>query len=346
MSTKETKSAFKIFGEEFKRDQLPFHEIDMKISNGVHLTGSPLLILICSSLIASIGLNINSTPMVLGAKLISPIMIMLIGAGYGIATYKFALSRRAIKYFIIQFSIILITSTLYFLISPIKIPTTELISKTNVSIFDILVAFFGGIAAVIASTRFEKYNVLPGVALATSLVPPACTIGYGMANLNSKFIFGGLYVFGINIVFITFATFIFFKIIARDQIDEIEKKSAKHTQKFYIILTILFCIPVFISTSIYIKTEYANSIDNSNMYEYVKNEFNFEGSTVLESKIDTDNKTITVLMIGDMITKSDEKQLNDTLADYHLSNYNLNIVQGSDNVLIDFFHDKTQYLYQ
>ncbi len=337
---------FQTFKKEFKKDQLPYHEIDLKISNGVHLSGSPLLILICSSLIASIGLNINSTPMVLGAKLISPIMVMLIGAGYGIATYKFDLSKKAIKYFILQFTIILVTSTLYFLISPIKMPTTELIAKTNVSIFDVLVAFFAGIAAVIASTRYEKYNVLPGVALATSLVPPACTIGYGIANLNTEFIFGGLYVFGINIVFITFATFVFFKLILKDQISEVSKDNSKHKQKFYIILTLLFCVPVLISTSIYIKTEYANSMDKSNMYSYVKDEFNFSGSTVLESKIDTEKKVITVLIIGDKISDNKKNELNDKLQDYNLEDYTLNIIQGTENVIIDFFNDRKNELYK
>lgn len=328
---------------DLKKDQLPYSEIHTRIVNGVHLTSSPLLILICSSIIASIGLNINSAGAVLGAKLISPLMIMIIGMSYGISTYEFKLSKKAFKYFLLQFLIIVITSTIYFILSPIKAPTDELFEKASASIFDIILAFFGGIACVVATTRYEKYNVLPGVALATSLVPPVCTIGYGIATLNTHFIFGALYKFSLNVIFLMASIFIFFRIIYLNPEKEAKKSKFTKNQIIFISVVLTIAIPVLLSTVIYIQSAYAHSIDESNAYLLVKNELNLEDTTVLNTTVDYDNKVITILSIGDEISNSELNSLTSNLVDYNLENYTINLVQGTDDVLIEFFKDKVDY---
>ncbi len=346
MDTERDKLTLKRFIADFKKDQIPFNEIDLKIKSGIHLSGSPLLILLFSSLIGSIGLNINSTPMVLGAKLISPLMIMMLGMGFGMATYQYDITKVAFKYLLIQCLIILVTSTIYFTLSPIKTPTTELITKTNVSVFDICVAFFGGTAAVIANTRFERYNVLPGVALATSLVPPACTIGYGIANRNPNFIFPPLYLFLLNVVFLTFSMFVGFKIISRNEISKREKRMSFTKQAIYIAITLLIAVPVLFSSIFRIRDNYLNSIDKSNMYEYIKNELNLDNSTILDSQIDTQNKVITIRILGDELTEEQKATMSKHLEKYNLDKYTIKLIQGTENVLIDFFKEKNKETYK
>ncbi len=340
MNNQKLKSGLNKLKFDLKKDQLPFGEIDVRVKNGIHLSGSPLIILIFSSLIGSIGLNIDSTPMVLGAKLIAPLMVMMLGMGYGIATYNYFIAKKALKYFSIQFLIIIVTSTIYFTISPIKTPTNELYTKTIVTVFDVLVALFAGSAAVIANTRFERYNILPGVAIATSLVPPVCTVGYGIANHNINYIIAPLYLFAVNMVFITFSMFLVFRIISRKEIEAPKQFNSRSKQAIYIIATLLIAIPVFSPTFSTIRDNYFNSLDKSHAHQYIESQLNFENSTILDSKLDTKNKTITLLIIGDEITKEQQQAMSDALKIHDLGDYSLVLIQGTENVLIDFFKDK------
>ncbi len=321
-----------------KNDQLPIEEIDNRIIDGVKLKGSPLLILVCSTLVASIGLNINSTTMVIGAKLIAPLLLMLMGVAYGTASSNKDLAKSALYYFCIQFLIILAVSTTYFFISPIKIPTEELISKTTVNFADMLVALIGGACAVIATTRYEKYNVLPGVAIATSLVPPACTIGYGIANLNPSFIVGALYLFVVNVVFITFSIYIVFKIIDTDQIEvkHKEKYGKIYHEHILVIASFALAIPIILSATIGLTTTYQNKLDESNAFNMVKNEFDFKNSSVIREVVDTDNKTITLFVVGDTIDEIPEDKQNELLAEYNLEEYDIILIQGTNDILSEF----------
>ncbi|WP_346860462.1 DUF389 domain-containing protein [uncultured Draconibacterium sp.] len=178
------------------------------IKRDIGFRGPTAWILIFSIFIASIGLNINSTAVIIGAMLISPLMGPILGIGLSIGTNDFETLVRSLKNLGIAVSIALFTSTLYFIITPLTIEQSELLARTKPTILDVMVALFGGFAGILAGSRKEKTNVIPGVAIATALMPPLCTAGYGLATLKLSYFFGAFYLFFINSVFISLATFL------------------------------------------------------------------------------------------------------------------------------------------
>ena len=167
------------------------------IVSGIIVRGTNLWILMLAIVIASVGLNINSTAVIIGAMLVSPLMGPIIGIGYGLGTYDFDLVRQAIKNFLFAVIASLIVSTLYFSVSPINEAHSELLARTSPNIYDVLIAFFGGLAGFIAIVSRQKGNVITGVAIATALMPPLCTAGYGIATNQWSFLAGALYLFTI-----------------------------------------------------------------------------------------------------------------------------------------------------
>lgn len=165
-------------GEEDKRKVL-----ENVISN-ISFRGSNLWILACAIIIASVGLNVNSTAVIIGAMLISPLMGPILGAGFSLGIFDFELFKKSLKNLAIATVVSLLVSTLYFYLSPFKETQSELLARTSPNIYDVLIAFFGGLVGVITITRVEKGNPIPGVAIATALMPPLCTAGYGLAILN------------------------------------------------------------------------------------------------------------------------------------------------------------------
>ena len=183
-----------------------FDEIHEDIEKGIVFKGTNLWILMFAIVVASVGLNVNSTAVIIGAMLISPLMGPINGIGYSLATYDFELFRKALKNFLFAVGVGLFTSTVYFVISPINQAHSELLARTSPTIYDVLIAFFGGLAGIVAMSSKMKGNVIPGVAIATALMPPLCTAGYGLATLQFNFFFGAFYLFTINTVFIAFAS--------------------------------------------------------------------------------------------------------------------------------------------
>lgn len=179
--------------------------IDAALRAGIVMRGTNLWVLIFAILIASIGLNVNSTAVVIGAMLISPLLGPSLGVGYGIGILDLALVRASVKNLAIASLIALATSTAYFLVSPLHGAQSELLARTAPSIWDVLIAFSGGLAGIIGATRKEKSTVIPGVAIATALMPPLCTAGFGIATRNWRYFFGASYLFTINCVFIAAA---------------------------------------------------------------------------------------------------------------------------------------------
>ena len=173
-----------------------------EVTRGVSYRGANLWILIAAIFIASLGLNVNSTAVIIGAMLISPLMGPIIGMGLAVGTNDLDLLKRALKNFSIAMLISVLTATIYFFISPLEEAQSELLARTTPTIYDVLIAFFGGAAGIIAlSTRGRGGNVIPGVAIATALMPPLCTAGYGLATGQLNFFFGAFYLFFINTVF-------------------------------------------------------------------------------------------------------------------------------------------------
>lgn len=178
------------------------------IRKGVEFKGANLWILIFAIFMASLGLNVNSTAVIIGAMLISPLMGPIMGIGLSVGLNDFELMKRSLKSFLVTTAFSVATSTFFFLISPVAEGQSELLARTSPTIYDVLIALFGGLAGVVAISTKEKGNVIPGVAIATALMPPLCTAGYGLAIGNLVYFLGAFYLYFINSVFISLATFL------------------------------------------------------------------------------------------------------------------------------------------
>lgn len=198
---------------DLRQDQHDHDVIDHSIRAGVRIGGTNLWVLFFAILIASVGLNVNSAAVIIGAMLISPLMRPILGIGYGAAISDFALIRSAARGLLIFAVLSVLTSSLYFLASPLTQAQSELVARTTPNLWDVLIAFFGGCAGIIAQTRREESTVIPGAAIATALMPPLCTVGYGLATHNWDFLLGAAYLFAINAFFIALSTFLFVKLM-------------------------------------------------------------------------------------------------------------------------------------
>ncbi len=195
--------------------------------------GHSIWILVSSIFIASIGLNQNSTAVVIGAMLISPLMGPILGVGLAVGTYDWEALKRSIKYFIVAIVVSIITSTLYFLMTPLKDAQSELLARTEPNILDVFIAVFGGIAGIVAGSRKEKTNVIPGVAIATALMPPLCTAGYGLATAQYNYFFGAFYLFFINSFFISLSTVLVVRYLRFPLVNYISKLHEKKNKNLY-----------------------------------------------------------------------------------------------------------------
>lgn len=248
-----TREEFKQQARRFFREQLSLTDyIDVKaasanIRSNIPFRGPNVYILFVTIVIASVGLNVNSIPVIIGAMLISPLMSPIIGFGLGLGTNDTKLLLHSLKNLGIMFVISLVASTLYFLLTPLETDNpTELLARTNPSIYDVMIAFFGGVAGILEQSRKEKGTVLSGVAIATALMPPLCTVGYGIANLNWHYAGGALYLFFINCVFIALATYIVVKFLGYPQPEEAERRSWRKSLT-YTLLILVVLVPSFFS---------------------------------------------------------------------------------------------------
>ena len=294
------------------------------ISNGIIFRGTNLWILIFAIFIASLGLNVNSTAVIIGAMLISPLMGPIMGMGLGLGINDLALLRRSISNFSFAIGVGLATSTLYFILTPISDAHSELLARTAPNIYDVLIAFFGGLAGVLAVSSKMKGNVIPGVAIATALMPPLCTAGYGIATWQWNFFFGAFYLFTINTVFIALATFLTIRFLKFPFVNFLDKKSearARHSISAIIILTLI--------PSIYLG--YIMVQENrfeKNVTEFIEKEGHFENDFLLKKVINPAKRTVVLTYFGDGITESEIKSLQKKLAESGFSKTELTIVQG------------------
>lgn len=279
--------------------------------------GPTVWILIASIFIASIGLNVGSIPVVIGAMLISPLMGPILAIGVSVGTNDWETLMRALKNFGIAIVVSLITSTILFMLSPLKEASAELISRTKPTILDVLIAAFGGLAGIVAGSRREKSNVVPGVAIATALMPPLCTAGYGLATLQFNFFFGAFYLFFINTVFISLSTYLIVRYLHFPQKSFVDPKREKKIKRYMIIFIIIVILPsAKIFTEVLRETSF-HSIVN----KYVKDNFKFEGSEIINQK-STYSDTLSVIdvyLIGKTIDKNQIEFLNEKIEEYGLS---------------------------
>ncbi len=304
-------SDFKANLSRFLREQLSLTDyIDVKaadanIRSNIPFRGPNIYILFVAIIIASVGLNVNSIPVIIGAMLISPLMSPIIGFGMGLGTNDTDLLLHSLKNLGIMFVISLLASTLYFLVTPLETDNpTELLARTNPSIYDVLIAFFGGIAGILELSRKEKGTVMSGVAIATALMPPLCTVGYGIANLNWQYAGGALYLFFINCVFIALATFLAVKYLHFPL--QAENKSYK-SQISYGLLILVVLVPSFFSAyNIVLENRFANDARH-----FVKENKSIGGTYIFDYSTDMTTRpyTLTLRLAGEKLNNDARAQL-------------------------------------
>lgn len=236
-----------------KNDTANHEEIRNRLVEGGQVTGTNMCVLMLAIFIASIGLNMNSTAVIIGAMLISPLMGSIQAAAYGTATADLRLFRKSIIGLMFQVTVCFVTATIYFLISPISTTTSELLARTQPTIWDVLIAIFGGTAGIIGITRKEKSNVIPGVAIATALMPPLCTCGYGIATGQWKFLLGAGYLFLVNSYFIYFSSATILLLLKVPRKKEITLEQRKKLKKRVMRNTIIMIIPSMIVAYIMVQ---------------------------------------------------------------------------------------------
>ena len=234
-------------------DEIDYENASTSIRKNIAFRGTNVFILACAIVIASVGLNVNSIPVIIGAMLISPVMGPILGFGLGLGTEDNTLVKNSLKNFAVMVVISILASTIFFLLSPLSLANpSELLARTNPTIYDVLIALFGGFAGIIETSRKDKGTVISGVAIATALMPPLCTVGYGISRWNWEYAFGALYLFLINSIFIALATFAMVKYfrfpIANN--DETHKRLPKHIMTLILLVVI---VPSIISAISVVK---------------------------------------------------------------------------------------------
>ncbi|WP_195701614.1 DUF389 domain-containing protein [Companilactobacillus futsaii] len=293
--------------------------IDKHVRQNLNLSWLNFAVLFCATIIASIGLNMDSVAIVIGAMLISPIMDPIIGMGYGVGIRDTKLLRKAVMVYLIEVIVGLIAATIYFSLSPIKDASEQIIARTQPAIWDVLVAFFGGVAGIIGSAKKDPGNILPGVAIATALIPPLSTVGYGLSQFKWSIVFSAGYLFLINTFFIALATMLGTLVfnLKQHRASGIPIKN----QVLIIIAAIIITIPSLISASTLVKKTY----NETQLTSFIDNEI--PGLYVVNKQFE--DKKIKLVVIGDDLNKSEISSLDNRLSDYQLGDYKLQFQQLS-----------------
>ncbi len=282
-------------------------------------------ILMCAIVIASIGLNVGSTAVVIGAMLISPIMGPIQSIGFSFATGNKEMLKKAFKLFVLQVIIAILSSTIYFLVSPLNQPTSEIIARTSPTFWDVLIAVFGGLAGIIGVTRAEKSNVIPGVAIATALMPPLATVGFGLAHLNFQYAIGAFYLFVINAIFITIASFVGVALIGMRKFDIESYTTDKKSRRQLSIALLVILIPSLVSSFTLIESQ----VISSNVNALIANEIETDKRKVVSSEIDYKNDEISLIIVGSYLSERKINSIEEIMYDYGLEGYTIDIVQNS-----------------
>ncbi|PJZ36829.1 hypothetical protein CH354_12085 [Leptospira levettii] len=303
------------------------------IQKGAELVGSNLWTLIFAILIASIGLNVNSTAVIIGAMLISPLMGPIVGVGFAAATNDFNQLKRFLRTLTIATIVSIITSFIYFSLSPISEAQSELLARTTPTIYDALIALFGGATGIIANTRKEKGTAIAGVAIATALMPPLCTAGFGLSQGNWYYFFGAIYLYLINSIFIAIATFIFVRYMEFPKVDWGLYKEKETKVKVYLSV---FAFIVIISSVLTAYQIVRSSFFKGKAEEFIRREIITNGRRVLEKNIVYGNQSkIEITLLGSKIDQSQEDELKNKLKYYSLEGTELVLLQDLSTTGLD-----------
>ncbi len=290
------------------KDHVDVEAAIQRIRSGIAFRGPNLLILFCAIIIAAVGLNLNSIPVIIGAMLISPVMGPILGFGLGVGINDTSLVKDSFKNFVVMVVISILASTLFYLISPLQLEQqTELLARTNPTLYDVLIALFGGFAGILENSRKEKGGtVIPGVAIATALMPPLCTVGYGIAHLAPKFILGAFYLFLINSVFITLATVVTVKYLRFPKLDEDDVRSKRSAHWSAVILLALLVPSVLSGIQMIQDNNFARSAERLvQQYKNLGKSYIYDYKTDVESK----PQTIDLYLAGEKLEASERERL-------------------------------------
>ncbi len=295
------------------------------IKKDVGIRGANVWILVSSAMLASIGLDISSSAVIIGAMLISPLMAPILGIGLSIGISDRNFLTDSLKNFGIAVFVSLATSWLYFLLTPLGQPTAEMLSRTRPTLLDVGVAIFGGVAGIVANSRKYKTNAIPGVAIATALMPPLCTAGYGLASGDGTFFWGAFYLFFINAVFIALSTYAIVRFLSFPLVEFVDTKVKRKMQSWIAIFATIVIVPsgyIFYHVILEAKrkkdtTEFVINRFNTTQYEAIKWEF-IEGDSTT---------TLKLYAIGEPIPKDSISALEKALSQYGLEEIKLSLVQ-------------------
>lgn len=294
------------------------------IEAGVLFRGTNLWILIFAILIASVGLNMNSTAVVIGAMLISPLMGPIAGVGYSIATYDRMLLRKSLKNFVFSATAAILTSLIYFSLTPMHSEHSEVLARTSPTIYDVFIALFGGLAGIVAISSKNKGNVIPGVAIATALMPPLCTAGYGLAIGNFEYFFGALYLFLINSVFIALSAMLVSQLLKFPKKTFLLSNQIKSKNISIAIVVILTIVPsYFLGVSLVRKQQFQ---ERSELF--VERVNSWEGNYLLRSNIDAEKKEIKLIYVGNEFDDQSIERIKEKAKDMSIGANKIIVEQG------------------
>lgn len=311
-------------------DKAPQEEVVTVITKGVEFKGVNIWVLIFATMIASLGLNVNSAAVIIGAMLISPIMGPIIGVGFSLGINDFELLKKSLRNLALMFIVAIVTSTCYFLVSPLSANSSELLARTVPTTYDVLIAFFGGLAGFVAQTRTDRTStVIPGVAIATALIPPLCTAGFGLATGQMKFFIGAFYLFFINSVFIALAAYAVVRFLKYEKKVFIDKVRERNVKRLMMLITLVTFIP-----SVFVGIHMVRvSLFEATVNKYVANVFQYENTRVIETthryKSGDVPSQIELVLLGEPLSKAMIENAEAQMAHYGLEDAQLIVRQAS-----------------
>lgn len=315
-------------------DKAQRDEVVANISKGVEFRGVNLWVLIFATMIASLGLNVNSAAVIIGAMLISPIMGPIMGVGLSLGINDFELLKRSLRNLALMFIVAIVTSTVYFFISPLSSNSSELLARTVPTTYDVLIALFGGLAGIVAQTRQDRTStVIPGVAIATALIPPLCTAGFGLATGQFRFFFGAFYLFFINSVFIALATYVMVRFLGYEKKVFIDKARERKVKRLMMAITLVTFIPSVVIGFHMVQV----SLFEAAADKYVAQVFNFPQTRVIECNKHYAHKEsrIELLLIGEPLSDQVIENARAQLAGHGLDHTELIVRQANTEDRID-----------
>lgn len=329
---------------DLREGSAPQAEVIEEVCKGIDFKGTNLWVLMFAVFIASLGLNVNSTAVIIGAMLVSPLMGPITGIGLSLGINDFEMLKASWRNFLLMVAVSLITSTIYFFISPISTAQSELLARTSPTTYDVLIAFFGGLAGMIAQTRKDKaMTVVSGVAIATALMPPLCTAGFGIATGNFNFFFGALYLFTINAVFIAVATYLVVLFLRYEKKTILDPVQQKKNTRYITLVIILVGVPsILLGAQIVRRTTFEENVDR-----YVSKVFQFNRTMIVdyskEFHYEDDLSRVEIRLVGEPLSEDVIDNARAQMDDFGLHKTELIVKQADSDERLDISKLQNSY---